>query len=151
MAIRLPGGHAAHAVGTPGYVDRMGTVLGPFFFPIIIIVIVAAAIALTIARNTRRAREHTDRVADPTHGSLHYLVPAGQDPAVVLLELKRAGYDAVPNPQGGHPSEIAVATPAGGVPEREELRHAIERITRLNIHGDRVGNLPPVRFVDEHA
>jgi hypothetical protein len=63
---------------------------------------------------------HSNRVA-----TLEYEVPVGQDPAVILAALQRAGYDATSD--ATHPRQtVLIACPGGIEGERERVRYVIE-------------------------
>ena len=79
---------------------------------------------------------------------MRYRVPHGQDPAAVILGLTRAGYDAVPDPTMGQGNELLIAGHDQTV-DRESVRRALSEITQLNLEGDHLASVPPVRFMDE--
>jgi hypothetical protein len=85
----------------------------------VLVVLFAGAWAVT--RFTRAEREDGDRLQIADRATLRYLVPPGQDPAVVLTELCAAGYDASADSEPGPSSPIViVGTHSGVAPDREE-------------------------------
>ncbi|MGA8249077.1 MAG: hypothetical protein WB797_19375, partial [Nocardioides sp.] len=84
--------------------------------------------------------------------TLRYLVPAGQDPAVVLGALRRAGYDASPDSEPGPSSPVVIiGATTGGPPDRDRVREVLTQLDQTNVNPDESAplDLPPARFVDE--
>jgi hypothetical protein len=100
-----------------------------YAFAVFAAILALAVITLYVVREQtgflrRRAQVdkelHSDRV--PT---LEYEVPVGQDPAVILAALERAGYEATSD--ATHPLQtVLVACPGGIEGERERVRSVIE-------------------------
>jgi hypothetical protein len=131
-----------------GYDGCMGAV----FVPIILIVIVLVLGAIAVKRFTRAEVEHSDRLQNADRPTLRYEVPPGQDPAVVLSELRNAGYDASADSEPGPSTPIVIIGADGGdPPDRERLRAVLERMDRVNVdpEADVALDRPPVRFMDE--
>ena len=116
--------------------------------PVIIIVIALVAGAITASRFVRRERVHANALRRGREDTLRYQVPHGQDPAAVVLGLTRAGYDAVPDPTVGQTNELLIAGQTEPT-DRESVRRALAGITQLNLEGDELASVPPVRFMDE--
>jgi hypothetical protein len=122
--------------------------------PVILLVIVVVALVIAGKRFTRAQKDRADRLQKVGRPTLSYLVPAGQDPAVVLTTLTNAGYEASPDAEPGPSSPIVIiGTQDGGPPDREAVREALEQLDGTNIVPDESGPLdrPPVRFLDEPA
>jgi hypothetical protein len=97
-------------------------------FPILIALILLALLlgAFYVLREQVRHRQHVDEVIeDERTPTLEYEVPTGQDPAVILAALTRAGYTATVDPSGAH-QIVSVACPAGPDRERAYVRSVIE-------------------------
>ena len=126
--------------------------MGAVFVPLVVVLVVLVAGAWAVARFARAEREHSDRLQNADRPTLRYQVPPGQDPALVLAELRAAGYDASADSEPGPSSPIViVGTTSGRAPDREELRAVLARIDRANIDpgAEPDDELPPGRFVDE--
>jgi hypothetical protein len=116
----------------------------------VVVALVLAAYALK--RFGSREIEHSDRLQNADRPTLRYEVPPGQDPAAVLTELRRAGYDASADSEPGPSSPVVIiGTTTGGAPDREQLRATLERMDVINVdpEADVVMDRPPVRFLDE--
>ena len=64
--------------------------------------------------------------------TLRYEVPPGQDPAVVLVGLRQAGYDASAD-SDGPPSPIVIIGGTGSAPDREAVRRALTDLDGTNV------------------
>jgi hypothetical protein len=116
----------------------------------VVVALVLAAYALK--RFGSREIEHSDRLQNADRPTLRYEVPPGQDPAAVLTELRRVGYDASADSEPGPSSPVVIiGTTTGGAPDREQLRATLERMDVINVdpEADVVMARPPVRFLDE--
>jgi len=78
---------------------------------------------------------------------LDYVVPAGQDPAVVLAALAAERYDASTDP--GQANLIHIACPGGADRERARVRATIEAVHTTAIDAGAPFDPGPVRFQDE--
>jgi hypothetical protein len=79
--------------------------------------------------------------------TLRYDVPAGQDPAAVLVALSRHGFEAVADDVDPH--TLVIMCPLGSA-QREEVRvvlenEAMQTLDERDVHVD----TGPVRFLDE--
>jgi hypothetical protein len=120
--------------------------------PIMLVLVVVAVGLVLVKRFGSNAVEQSDRLQDPDRPTLRYLVPAGQDPAVVLGALRNAGYDASPDSEPGPSSPIViVGSPAGEPIDRERVRATLGELDQVNVNPEESAplDLPPVRFVDE--
>jgi hypothetical protein len=123
----------------------------------VLIVVLFVVVALVLAayalkRFGSREIEHSDRLQNADRPTLRYQVPPGQDPAAVLTELRRAGYDASADSEPGPSSPVViVGTTSGGAPDREQLRATLERMDLVNVdpEADVAMDRPPVHFMDE--
>jgi len=125
--------------------------MGAILVPVILLLIVLVAVAVVIKRFGGREIDHSDRLQNADRPTLRYEVPAGQDQAMVLAELRSAGYDASPDSEPGPSSPIVIiGMPGGGAPDREELRARLAR-TSVNVDPGVEAPIqrPPVRFLDE--
>jgi hypothetical protein len=105
-------------------------------------------IVLYVVREQLKEREQVDK---ELHGdetpTLEYAVPEGQDPAVVLAALERAGYTATVDPNGPH-QVVLIACPAGVDRDRAHVRSVIESGS-VTAPQDGVPMQVDVRFRDE--
>jgi len=85
---------------------------------------------------------HSDAV--PT---LEYLVPTGQDPAVILAALESAGYTATADPHHAH-QRVLIACPEGLDRQRARVRTVIESAS-VTTPQDGVPVEADVQFADE--
>lgn len=98
----------------------------PYLILIVVIVLALAVGAMYLVRPHLRERQRVDEVlADPRTPTLEYAVPTGQDPAVILAALHRAGYTATVDPHGSH-QVVIIECPAGVDAERGDVRAVIE-------------------------
>jgi hypothetical protein len=78
---------------------------------------------------------------------LDYVVPAGQDPAVVLAALAAEGYDATTDP--GQANLVHTRCPSGPERERARVRATIQSVHTTAIDAGAPFDPGPVRFQDE--
>ena len=126
----------------------MGAVLVPAI--LLIVVIVAAAIA--VKQFGRREVQHSDRLQHADRPTLRYEVPPGQDPAVVLTGLRRAGYDASADSEPGPSSPIVIIGTTTGDPDREDVRRTLADLDGTNVIPEESGRVQRSRvrrFLDE--
>jgi len=79
--------------------------------------------------------------------SLDYVVPEGQDPAVVLTALSREGYSATPEP--GQVNLLHIDCPSGPEQDRAAIRRIIESVHTTGIDSGAPFDPGSIRFVDE--
>ncbi len=125
--------------------------MGAVFVPVLLLIVVLVLAALAVKRFTAREVQHSDRLQSDDRTTLRYEVPAGQDPAVVLTGLRRAGYDASADSEPGPSSPIVIIGARGGSPDREAVRRTLAELDGTNVVP---GESAPVersrvRFVDE--
>lgn len=63
--------------------------------PLLILLAVAALAVAAFVAVTRRQTRRVDEAESPDVERLRYLVPSGQDPAAIIADLHREGYEAV--------------------------------------------------------
>ena len=115
---------------------------------IVLAVVALGALVLYVLREQTKQRERVDEDLREEHTpALEYVVPTGQDPAVILAALERDGYTATVDPSGAH-QVVLVACPAGVDRERARVRAAIESASVSTLE-DGVPVQAPVRFRDE--
>lgn len=111
---------------------------------LMILVPVAALVAVLLVgwlatEATRRAP-----APSPHHEALRYLVPEGQDPAVLLAAFADTDYDAALRDDGGE-RVLVVSCPHGLGHDRSEVREMIAHV------GTAIDDPAPVRFDDERG
>lgn len=122
--------------------------MGAIAIPVVIVLVAALAGALAAVRFTRRRRDEADlmRLSDRT---LHYIVPNGVDPADVVLELGRAGYEAVSDATVGNPGELLIGGRGDRGIDREQVRRILSACIDDRAAPQDVPALSHVRFMDE--
>jgi hypothetical protein len=113
------------------------------------LVIGVVVLGLFVAAGLRRwtlAEARTEAsLHQPGAKAVSYLVPPGQDPAVLMAALMRAGYTAVTDTKGGV-EHVLVACPQEG--DRAEVRKIIEGVHRAGFDGPEM-HVGHVSFDDE--
>jgi hypothetical protein len=100
--------------------------MGAFLVPVVLLVVVLLVAAVALKRFGRAEIEHSDRLQAVDRPTVRYEVPTGQDPAIVLTELRQAGYDASADSEPGPSSPIIIiGTTHGGAPDRDRLRDVL--------------------------
>ena len=121
----------------------MPVVLIPIF------IIVAIVVAVAIARGARtwgqRRVETHDELAGPAT-TLDYVVPSGQDPALLVSALRQDGYEAAPDPRDT--DVLHIECPGGLDRERPRVRATLQSVRRTGFEGAPM-DPEPVRFADE--
>jgi len=125
--------------------------MGAVLVPVLLVLIVLVVGAIAVKRFTRAEIDHSDRLQADERPTLRYQIPAGQDPALVLAGLRRAGYDASADSEPGPSSPIVIIGAAGGAPDREAVRRALADIDGTNVVPEESGTVDRtrVRFEDE--
>ena len=125
--------------------------MGAVLVPVLLVVIVLVIGAIAVKRFTRAEIDHSDRLQADERPTLRYRIPAGQDPALVLAGLRRAGYDASADSEPGPSSPIVIMGATGGAPDREAVRRALADIDGTNVVPEESGTVDRtrVRFEDE--
>jgi hypothetical protein len=125
--------------------------MGAVLVPVILLIVAIIAVAIAVKQFGRREVQHSDRLQYADRPTLRYAVPSGQDPAVVLTGLRRAGYDASADSEPGPSSPIVIIGATSGAPDREEVRRTLTGLDGTNVVPEESGqvNRSRVRFVDE--
>lgn len=125
--------------------------MGAVFVPVILLVLVLVLATLAVKRFSARELQHSDRLQSDERTTLRYEIPAGQDPAVVLTGLRRAGYDASADSEPGPSSPIVIIGTRGGDPDREAVRRTLTDLDGTNVVPDESAPVERsrVRFLDE--
>lgn len=96
-----------------------------FWMVILVSLLGLGAVASYLLREQSLARENVEHeLHDPHTPTLEYSVPTGQDPAVILAALERAGFTAGVDPHGAH-QVVMVKCPDGPEQVRSEVRALI--------------------------
>lgn len=125
-----------------------------FIIPIILILVLALVLAFGGGgiRTLRRRQEalRNEAVSGQVE-SLRYDVPVGQDPAAVIMALKREGFEVVRDDAATNPQELLIMCPAGVDRERARVRAVIAHEAPVDMEGHPMPE-HEVRFADEpHA
>ena len=113
---------------------------------IIVVLIVLGWYFFRMAKGPKDPRDNVERQGGQ---HLRYRVPTGQDPAVVVAALTKAGFtaEAVPVPEG---HDVVVSLAEDRERDRSRVRDAIAQADVSAIGGEGTSyELPPVRFLDE--
>jgi hypothetical protein len=118
---------------------------GLFVFPIL--VVGAVVLLLLFAWFAWAGRREAERQIPDDVPALEYLVPAGQDPVVVLTALGKEGYTA----SADHTQRqlLRIACPLGTDKERPRVRSVIGSVHTTALDTGMPMDPGPVRFVDE--
>jgi hypothetical protein len=109
-------------------------VMAALLIPLIVILVVLVLAAILARRFTHREVERSDELRSADRPSLRYLVPPGQDPAVVVLALEQAGYVTSPDSESGASTPIVAVGPrAGETLDREAVRATLMQTSGTNI------------------
>jgi hypothetical protein len=125
--------------------------MGAVLVPVLLVLMVLVVGAIAVKRFTRAEIDHSDRLQADERPTLRYRIPAGQDPALVLAGLRRAGYDVSADSEPGPSSPIVIIGATGGAPDREAVRRALADIDGTNVVPEESGTVDRtrVRFEDE--
>lgn len=114
------------------------------------ILVIVAVLGLVAALGLRRvvfALDETDgKLHQPDARIVAYAVPEGQDPAVLLAALERAGYEAITEEQRGA-THLLAACPDER--DRDIIRRVIEGVHTTSFDGVPI-DVGHIRFDDEH-
>jgi hypothetical protein len=110
--------------------------------------VVVAIASGRVGSFVRRETELQEELASPETPTLEYVVPVGQDPAVVLTALKGAGFAAT-SEQTPRDHRVLVACPEGVDRQRARVRSVIASAATTTTLQDGVPVQTDVRFADE--
>jgi hypothetical protein len=125
--------------------------MGAVLVPVILVLILLVLVWVAVKRFSRQQVEHSDRLQYADRPTLRYAVPPGQDVALVLTELKQAGFDASPDSEPGPSSPILIIGSLSGEPDREAVRRTLAQVSGSNIYPPESGQVQQseVKFLDE--
>lgn len=110
--------------------------------PIVIVLAAAALVVLAVTGLTRRQNRQVAKSERPTTADVRYRVPEGQDPAVVLVALRDAGYEATGE------NDLVIVSVLSDTPEQRDRVRGVIRDAGLSME-DKISSGDRVRFVDE--
>lgn len=126
--------------------------MGALFVAVLVILVILAIgffVLMTGALTKSSAAGHVnpDEAAE-SQFHVSYVVPTGQDPAVVRAALAEAGYDSAAqvDPEG---EVLTIVLHDGSAAEKERVREVLAGERATNFGGPPVVDTTPVRFVDE--
>ena len=117
---------------------------------VLIVVVVLVLLGLTIFRfglSLFQTGKPEEPGADP-EGALRYPIPTGQDPAVVMTALRRAGFTAEPRLHKNDDA-IVIMRADGQPPDREEVRSVLVGARNTDVDGSLNVPQEAVTFADE--
>lgn len=108
------------------------------------VLVVGAVVALILRRATLDEAKTEARLREPGAHKVTYAVPTGQDPAVLVAALSRAGFTSVGDLEHGAELLLVECEPE----DRAQVRDVLEHVSRTGFDGApmRVGH---VTFEDE--
>lgn len=112
---------------------------------IVAFLVVGLLVAFALRRWTLDEARFEARVHDPEAHAVAYDVPVGQDPAVLLAALDRAGYKAASDMDHG---VERVLVPCPTEHDRAQVRSIIEHVHSTSFEGAEM-NVAHVSFEDE--
>lgn len=98
-------------------------------------------------RSLAAQAQHADHLSDEVD-TLDYVVPEGQDPAVVVAALSVNGFDAAPGHEGGR-QLVHINCGPDNASAREQAREVIAGIGTTSLDAGVPIDNTPVRFADE--
>ncbi|HET9501566.1 MAG TPA: hypothetical protein VFO98_15035 [Marmoricola sp.] len=100
-----------------------------------------------LTKSSAAGHINPDEAAESAY-HVSYLVPEGQDPAVVRAALKEAGYDSAAqvHPEG---EILTIVLHDGTGADKERVREVLANERATFFGGPQVVHTTPVRFVDE--
>lgn len=117
-------------------------ILFPIIFTAVVILSVVVALAL---RSWGREEARVEALLDsPATHTIAYVVPDGQDPAILVAALHRAGFEARAHLEGG----VEVLRVACAEVRRAEVRSIIEHVESTGFDGAPM-HVAHARFVDD--
>ena len=119
--------------------------------PIVILLLIVALVVAVVWALQRRTAEAGAKQAhlheNERSSTLAYLVPPGQDPAVLVAALEQCGYAAAAETTGGPLRLLVDAGPHGR--SREDVRAVIEGVRTSALDDGQPVRAGAVRFEDE--
>jgi len=115
---------------------------------LLLVVIAGVALVVALKRWADERAIRDDQLALSPFETLEYVVPLGQDPAMVLEALDNAGYPAAPDPAPGS-RLIHVECRFGRDHERARVRGVIAGSAVATVDDGSPPSPHPVLFVDE--
>jgi hypothetical protein len=123
---------------------RMGS-----FVPLVVIVLVVVVGGFWAIAKLGKQQQRQQQAILADSDALRYQPPAGQDPAVLVAALGRAGYvTSIDETTGGTPT-LLVSSDTDTAPDREHVRRLIADTDQMNFEGDAANVAPSPRFLDE--
>lgn len=117
-------------------------ILFPIMFTAVLVLTVLVALVL---RSWGREEARVEALLDsPETHAVSYVVPDGQDPAILMAALHRAGFEARAHLEGGD-EVLRIACEES---EKAEVRSIIERVDRTGFDGAPM-HVAHARFVGE--
>jgi hypothetical protein len=115
-------------------------------FPIVftVLLVLAVLVALALRSWGREEARMEALIESPETHTVSYVVPDGQDPAIVAAALHEAGFPARAHLEGG----FEVLRIACAEQERDTVRSVIEHVDRTGFDGAPM-HIAHARFVDE--
>lgn len=109
------------------------------------LLVVGVLVMLALRRVTLDEARSENRLREPGTHKLAYVVPNGQDPAILMAALARGGFKSVSDMEGGV-ERLLVACPDEH--DRAKVRSIIEHVDRAGFAGPEM-HVGHVSFEDE--
>jgi hypothetical protein len=115
------------------------------FYMLVAVALIGFAVAFGLRRVVFDLDETSKRLHQPDARTVSYLVPEGQDPAVLTAALHHEGYASATEEHGGHTHVLVECTEDG---DRANIRSVIEHVHTTSFDGVPI-NVGHIRFDDE--
>ena len=112
------------------------------------VLVVGAVVALGLRSWLSDEGQTADEIRSHESTDLVYLMPVGQDPAVLIAALHHAGFQSTTDSRDGH-SRLLVDCPGGREHDRDQVREVIEHAHIAGSDGVAFSGARGVRFEDE--
>ena len=112
------------------------------------VLVVGAVVAWGLRSWLSDEGQAADEIRSHESTDLAYVIPVGQDPAVLIAALHHAGFQATTDSRDGH-SRLLVDCPRGREEDRDQVRAVLEHAHVGSSDGVAFSGARGVRFEDE--
>jgi hypothetical protein len=122
--------------------------MGSFVTLLVIAIVLVVGGFVLVGRAGKKNQRHQETVENDPN-ALRYRPPAGQDPAVVVAAVRKAGFTTTLDETTGGTPTVLISAHDDSAPDREQVRRIIADTDQVNFEGDAADVAPSPRFVDE--
>ena len=115
---------------------------------VVAVLVLVGCLLLAMRQRTMQQAQKEERVESLASETLEYVMPPGQDPAVLAAALKKEGYTAVGETLTGAAPTVLVDVPRGRDSERAHVRAVIKNLRTTGFEGAPL-EVDEVTFEDE--